>query len=92
MTDETSSAETLIEFPCDFPIKVMGEDREQLRQLVADVVSRLAPDSPADGWSEKSSRSGRYLSISVTVRATSKQQLDAIYEEFTGSDLTAYVL
>jgi putative lipoic acid-binding regulatory protein len=77
------SEETLLEFPCDFPIKIMGERRDEFAQRIVELVLRHAPDFKADTVEMRSSSSGKYLSITCTVRATSKDQLDAMYREVT---------
>jgi len=77
------SEETLLEFPCDFPIKIMGERRDEFAQRIVELVLRHAPDFKADTVEMRTSSSGKYLSITCTVRATSKDQLDALYREVT---------
>ncbi|MDQ2694707.1 MAG: DUF493 domain-containing protein [Pseudomonadota bacterium] len=75
-----------LQFPCDFPIKAMGEAGDDFRDLVAGIVRRHAADLDESLLRVQASRSGRYQSVTVVVRATSRQQLDAIYR-----DLTAHV-
>ncbi|MDP2169725.1 MAG: DUF493 domain-containing protein [Rhodocyclaceae bacterium] len=76
-------AETLIEFPCDFPIKVMGATRDGFAQAIVEVVLKHAPDFEAAKVEMRPSRAGNYLSLTCTIRATSKPQLDALYRELT---------
>ena len=82
MTD-TPPTDTLFEFPCDFPIKIMGQATDEFRSLALGIVTRhfgaLAPAS----IEERMSSNGRYLSFTCTVRAESKAQLDAVYRELT---------
>ena len=68
-------------FPCDFPIKVMGRKQPGFAQEVMDVVLRHAPDFDAATMEMRPSRQNRYLSITCVVRATSREQLDALYQE-----------
>ncbi|OAI53395.1 hypothetical protein AYO46_03405 [Betaproteobacteria bacterium SCGC AG-212-J23] len=68
-------------FPCDFPIKVMGRKQQGFAQEVMDVVLRHAPDFDAKTMEMRPSRQGRYLSVTCVVRATSREQLDALYQE-----------
>ncbi len=68
-------------FPCDFPIKVMGRKQPGFAQTVADVVQRHAPDFDPATIEMRPSRQGRYLSVTCIVRATSREQLDALYRE-----------
>jgi uncharacterized protein len=77
------SGETLLEFPCDFPIKIMGERRDEFAQRIVELVLRHAPDFRADTVEMRTSSSGKYLSITCTIHATSKAQLDALYREVT---------
>ena len=72
---------SLLAFPCDFPIKVMGRKQQGFAQEVMDVVLRHAPDFDAKTMEMRPSRQGRYLSITCVVRATSREQLDALYRE-----------
>jgi putative lipoic acid-binding regulatory protein len=75
--------ETLLEFPCDFPIKVMGATRDDFAQVILEVVLRHAPDFEAASMEMRPSRAGNYLSVTCTIRATSKPQIDALYLELT---------
>ena len=77
MTDET----TLLEFPCDFPIKAMGRAGCGLDLTVVEIVRRHAPDISEGRISTRDSAQGNYTSVTVVVRATSRAQLDAIYQE-----------
>jgi len=85
-------AETLLEFPCDFPLKVMGSNQAGFAQAVLDVVLRHAPDFDAATMQMRPSKAGNYLSVTCTVRATSKAQLDALYRELTGHPWVKIVL
>jgi uncharacterized protein len=68
-------------FPCDFPIKVMGRKAPGFTQAIMEVVLRHAPDFSAETIEMRSSRQGTYLSVTCIVRATSREQLDALYQE-----------
>jgi len=75
--------ETLFKFPCDFPIKVMGQASDDFRSLVIGIVTRrLGPLSP-DRIEERASANGRFLSLTLTVHAGSKAELDELYQELT---------
>jgi len=78
-----SEQETLLQFPTDFPIKIMGERRDDFAQAMVDLVLRHAPDFRPETVEMRASRNGNYLSLTVVVRATSKAQLDALYREIT---------
>ena len=78
-----SEEETLLKFPTDFPVKIMGERHDDFAQTMVDLVLRHAPDFKAETVEMRASSSGNYLSITCVVRATSKAQLDALYREIT---------
>jgi uncharacterized protein len=84
--------ETLLEFPCDFPIKIMGASREGFAQAILDVVLTHAPDFDGATMEMRASRGGNYLSLTCTIRATSKAQLDALYRELSGHPWVKIVL
>lgn len=86
------SEETLLEFPCDFPIKIMGVNREGYAQAILAVVLRHAPDFDAAGMEMRPSSKGAYLGLTCTVRATSKAQLDALYGELSAHPMVKVVL
>jgi uncharacterized protein len=84
--------ETLIEFPCDFPIKVMGETREEFSQTIIEVIQGHTSDFDASKVEMRASTGGKYISITCFVYVTSKPQLDNIYRALTAHPLVKYVL
>jgi hypothetical protein len=86
------SEETLLEFPCDFPIKVMGQMQDGFAQSMLDIVLHHAPDFDATTVEMRTSSGGKYLSLTCTIRATSKTQLDELYRELSGHPLVSLVL
>jgi putative lipoic acid-binding regulatory protein len=84
--------ETLFEFPCEFAIKAMGKFSNDLDVTVIEIVSRHAPDTHNHKVQSKPSKDGNYVSITVTIEATSKQQLDAIYQDLTDHPHVLYAL
>ncbi|NTV09908.1 MAG: DUF493 domain-containing protein [Zoogloea sp.] len=88
----TQTTETLLEFPCDFPLKIMGARVDGFAQAVLEVVLRHAPDFEAASMAMRPSSKGNYLSITCTVRATSKPQLDALYIELSSHPMVKVVL
>ncbi len=90
MTEEGRT--TLLEFPCAFPIKIMGARVDDFAQTVLDVVLRHAPDFDAATMQMRPSSKGNYLSITCTVNATSQAQLDALYVELSSHPLVKVVL
>lgn len=91
MNDERQE-DTLLEFPCDFPIKIMGARGDDFARTVVEIVLRHAPDFVSESVEMRASSSGKYLSVTCTVRATSKSQLDALYRELSGHSLVKVVL
>ena len=79
----TFEADSLIKFPCDFPVKIMGVRSDDFAQSMIAVVLRHAPDFDAATTEMRLSKGGKYLSLTCTVRATSKPQMDALYMELT---------
>lgn len=84
--------ETLLEFPCDFPLKVMGETREGFAEAVVAVVQQLAPDFDATRVEMRASSGGKYVSLTCTVTATSRSQLDDLYRALTSHPWVKVVL
>jgi len=83
---------SLLEFPCDFPIKIMGRRVDGYAQAVLEIVQRHAPDFDGATVEMRASKQGGYLSLTCTVRATSRAQLDALYRELTAHPLVKVVL
>lgn len=93
MTSETSrEPDSLIEFPCDFPLKIMGARHDRFAQTVVDIVLRHAPDFDPAAIEMRASSKGKYLSLTCTIRAVSRAQLDALYIELSGHDMVTMVL
>ncbi|ADQ85631.1 MULTISPECIES: HP0495 family protein [Methylovorus] len=84
--------DTLIEFPCDFPIKVMGETHETFSDTVVDVIRVHAPEFDATRVEMRASSGGRYISLTCYVYVTSKPQLDDIYRALTSHPSVKVVL
>lgn len=84
--------ETLVEFPCDFPIKVMGEMREEFTQTIIEVIQTHASGFDTGKVEMRASSAGKYLSLTCTVYVTSKPQLDDIYRALTSHPLVKFVL
>lgn len=87
-----SQDETLLKFPCRFPIKVMGAALPEFREQIVAITRRHAPDLDDDSVAVRASAQGRYLSVTVTVNARSREQLDDLYRELTSCELVAMVL
>jgi uncharacterized protein len=90
--DQPDHAETLLEFPTDFPIKIMGKRNDDFAQTILGVVLRHAPDFNGRSIEMRASSKGNYLSLTCTIRATSKLQLDNLYRELSSHPLVSMVL
>lgn len=84
--------ESLIEYPTDFPIKVMGRREPRLVQTIVEIVRRHAPDFDPATVEMRTSKKNSYLSVTCTVRATSREQLDALYQELCDDPSVVMVL
>lgn len=91
MTDP-QARQTLLEFPCDFPIKIMGARVDGFAQAVLDVVLVHAPDFDAATMEMRPSSKGNYLAITCTFRAVSQEQVDNLYRELTSHPMVKVVL
>lgn len=85
-------ADSLIEYPCDFPIKIMGAMQDAFAQTMVDVVSTYDPEFHAGKLEMRPSTKGNYLSLTVTVRATSREQLDNLYRALSSHPMVKMVL
>jgi len=88
MPDEAA----LLAFPCDFPIKVMGKTQTGFAQAVIEVVRLHAPDFEPATPEMRPSREGKYLSLTCTIRAVSRAQLDDLYRELCDHPMVTMVL
>jgi len=84
--------QSLVEYPSDFPLKIFGAQHPEFAQSVLDVVSRHAPDFDAASMEMRVSKTAKYISLTCTIRATSRTQLDAVYQELCDHPLVKMVL
>ena len=84
--------ESLLTFPCVFPMKVMGRREDGFAQQVSEVVRRHVPDFHPETIEMRTSKNGRYLSLTVTINARSREQLDALYSELSKHPMVMMVL
>jgi hypothetical protein len=83
---------SFLEYPCDFPIKVLGSTQAGFAQAVLEIVRRHAPEFDGASMEMKTSKRGRYLSITCVIRATSRDQLDGLYRELCDHPMVVMVL
>ena len=86
------SEASLIEYPSDFPIKIMGAAHPEFAQTILEIVLQFAPDFDAASMEMRPSSAGNYLSVTCTVRATSREQLDNLYRALTSHAMVKLVL
>ena len=84
--------DSLIDYPCDFPIKVMGLKVEGYTDAMSYVVRQFDPDWTEDRLETRESAGGKYLSLTFTVRATSREQLDELYRTLSSHPMAKVVL
>jgi putative lipoic acid-binding regulatory protein len=92
MSDDTGTPPAGLQFPTAFPIKVMGRRVEGFAQAIVAVVQVHAPDFDASTLEMRASKDGNYLSVTATINATSRQQLDDLYRALTSHPLVQIVL
>jgi putative lipoic acid-binding regulatory protein len=90
--DAAAPPPDLMQFPMDFPIKIMGVRVDTFADEIVAVLRRHAPDFDAATLEMRPSRQGTYLGLTATIRATSRAQLDALYRELTSHPLVKVVL
>ena len=82
----------VIQYPLDFPIKVMGRREPRLVQTIVDIVRHHVPEFDPASIELRASRKNNYLSVTCTIRATSREQLDALYRELCDHPSVVMVL
>ncbi len=89
---EPSRTESLIEYPSLFPIKVMGLKVDTLVHTITLIAHRFDPVFDASTITLRESKGGKYLSVTITVTATSREQLDELYRTLSTHPMIQYVL
>jgi len=84
--------ESPLKFPCEFPIKAMGRATPELEIAVLEIMNRHVPDLGEGSVKIRESRNGNYISITVTIQARSRDQLDAIYMELTSCEHIVFAI
>jgi putative lipoic acid-binding regulatory protein len=87
-----AGGESLIEYPSAFPIKVMGLQAEGFVQAMVDIVKRFDPGFDATTVELRRSGAGKYLGITLTIQATSREQLDELYRTLSTHPMVKVVL
>jgi len=84
--------ETLLQFPCEFPIKAMGLSCDAFEIAVLEIINRHVDDLAEDALRMRPSKNGKYTSITITITARSKQQIDNIYLDLTACEHVSIAL
>ncbi len=84
--------QSLIEYPSQFPIKVMGAHVEGFVEAITSVVLQFDPGFDAATIEQRPSKGGNYLGLTITITATSREQLDEIYRTLTTHPMVKVVL
>jgi uncharacterized protein len=83
---------SLIDYPCEFPLKIVGHAQPGYAQAVLELVQRHAPEFDAATMEMRPSSKGKYLSLTCSIQATSREQLDALYVDLGNHPLVVWVL
>ena len=87
-----SELDSIIEYPIDFPLKVMGLNQPAFAAAMNALVVHHAPDFDPVTTEMRPSRGGKYVSLTMTIRATSREQLDALYRELSDHPMVTMAL
>ena len=82
----TERTDELFNFPCDFPIKIMGRCNCELETLVVEIINKHVSNLTEGAVKTRPSGKGNFISVTVTVKAESREQLDNIYRELTARE------
>ncbi len=88
----TGKKDSLIQFPCDFMIKVIGKLNSTFEELVINIVLRHYPDTDLLKMTKRPSRDHHFVTITLTVPAKNKAELDALYQELSNTKSVLFVL
>ena len=93
MSDRTRERqESLIEYPSQFPIKVMGIKVEGMVEAISHIARQFDPDFDAGTIELRESKGGKYLGVTITITATSREQLDELYRTLSTHPMVKVVL
>ena len=87
-----TSTSTLIDYPCEFPIKIMGKDEREFTKSILIIVNHHIPDFDDKSVETRASKKNKYLSLTCTVYVASQSQLDALYQAYSIRDIVLDVV
>lgn len=93
MTDKTQNpTESLLKFPCEFTIKVFGAPSAEFEPTILAIIKKHSPDVTNENVKARPSENGKYVALSITITAESKEQMDHIYQDLTACPLVLMAL
>lgn len=90
--DEEAAPQELLQFPTDYPIKIVGRPSAEFRAYIHALVVKHVPNVETDRISERLSENGNFLSISYMIRAESREQVEALARDLTSAEGVLMVL
>jgi len=84
--------ESLIDFPCDFPVKVMGAALPEFHTCIEVIAKKHDSEFIPEETKQKNSKTGKYVSLTLNIHAKDKAQLDALYQALTDHELVLWAL
>ena len=92
ISNVTNINEDIFNFPCEYPIKIFGENQPEFKKTVCSIVQTHTGKLHANQTTIKYSSKGKYISLTVRIIATSRQQLDDINQDLQSCPLVSYLL
>ena len=92
MSMDTQKMDSLISYPCEFPVKVFGHTQHGFVEAITDLMLQHDPDFKASDITLRNSKTAKYVSLTCTINATSREQLDAIYQALCDHPLVVMAL
>ncbi len=89
---EAQLSDALLDYPCQFPLKIFGQQHAGFAQAVLDVVIKHDPTFSPASMAMRASKTAKYISLTCTITATSRVQLDAVYQELCDHPMVKMVL
>lgn len=78
--NEPKPPETFFEFPCRFPIKIIANPKKEVTEFALKTLEKYIKNLEDSEFITRESKTGKYISITAIFEATSKEQLDNIYQ------------
>ncbi|MEZ5646202.1 MAG: DUF493 family protein [Burkholderiaceae bacterium] len=92
MPPDIPPEQSLIEYPCRFPIKVMGANTAEFVSAMLVIARAFEPEFDEASLEHRPSRAGNYLGLTISIFVTDREQLDEVYRTLTTHELVKYVL